>query len=312
MTTTSADVPPLVVVQARTGSTRLPGKVLADLDGEPMLGFQLRRLGGLPDAQIVVATSDRPADDAVADVAATVGVAVVRGPEDDVLGRFMVALDAFPAPTVVRLTGDCPLTDPGIVGSVLAHHTRHGADYTSNVLPRSFPKGLDVEVVSAAALRVAQAEATDPADREHVTPYLYRQPGRFRLANVDSGRDLGEEWWTVDTASDLARVRTLVASVVEPRTATWLDYLAAAGTTTPVGPVHLRPSVAPEVGSNPWVRTWDAIAAGSVVGVASVTVGTDPSGGPIRRRRVDVERAWLDATEAALDDLLTGDQQTRD
>lgn len=312
MTGSSVGGPPLVVVQARTGSTRLPGKVLADLDGEPMLGFQLRRLRGLPDAQVVVATSDRPADDAVADVAAAVGVAVVRGPEDDVLGRFLVALDAFPAPTVVRLTGDCPLTDPGIVGSVLAHHTRHGADYTSNVLPRSFPKGLDVEVVSAAALRVAQAEATDPADREHVTPYLYRHPGRFRLANVDSGRDLGEEWWTVDTASDLARVRTLVASVDEPRTATWLDYLAVAGTTTPGGPVHLRPSVAPESGSNPWVRTWDVIAAGSVVGVASVSVGTDPSGAPIRRRRVDVERAWLSTTEAALDDLLTGDQQSRD
>ena len=181
------------------GSSRLPGKVLEDLGGRPMLRFQLDRLAPLDVDHLVVATSTLARDDAIAEVAAAGGTPVVRGPEADVLERFLVALRTYPADTVVRLTGDCPLSDPGIIGEVVALHHERGADYTSNVFPRTFPKGLDVEVVSADALRTAAAEATDAAEREHVTPYLYRHPERFRLANLRSGLGLGDERWTVDT-----------------------------------------------------------------------------------------------------------------
>jgi spore coat polysaccharide biosynthesis protein SpsF len=148
------------VVQARTGSTRLPGKVLADLGGEPLLAFMLRRLRPIAVDRLVVATSDDRRDDAVAAVAERAGVAVVRGPEDDVLARFAIALDAHPADTVVRLTADCPLVDPDVVDEALALHRRSGAAYTSNTLIRTFPDGLDVEVVSADALTDAASHAT--------------------------------------------------------------------------------------------------------------------------------------------------------
>ena len=134
----------------------------------------------------------------------------MRGSESDVLARFIDALDAHPATHVVRLTADCPIADPVLIEAVLARHLDRGADYTSNVFPRTFPRGLDCEVMTAIALRTAHAEATDAAEREHVTPYLYRRPERFALANMRNDEALGAEGWTVDTAEDLEFVRVLV------------------------------------------------------------------------------------------------------
>ena len=203
----------LCVIQARMGSTRLPGKVLADLGGRPMLQFMLERLHGLPVSEVVVATSTEPGDDAVAALGATLGVPVVRGPEHDVLARFAQALESHPADHVVRLTGDCPLADPDVIVATLELHRERHADYTSNVIPRTFPKGLDVEVARAEALRVAAAEAEDPAEREHVMPFLYRHPERFRLATLRGPELLGHERWTVDTAHDLEIVRQAVERI---------------------------------------------------------------------------------------------------
>ncbi len=203
----------LCVIQARTGSTRLPGKVLQDLGGRPILRFMLDRLAPLS-ARVVVATSSLERDDPVAEIARVAGRSVVRGSESDVLSRFVDALDAHPADHVVRLTADCPLTDPVLVEAVIARHLEWAADYTSNVFPRTYPKGLDVEVVRADALRAAHLETRDPVEREHVTPFFYRRPERFRLANLRAtgpGPWLGREGWTVDTADDLAFVREIVA-----------------------------------------------------------------------------------------------------
>jgi spore coat polysaccharide biosynthesis protein SpsF len=200
----------LCVVQARTGSNRLPGKVLQDLGGRPLLRFMLDRLADLRVDELVVATSVLDRDDAVVDVAWDAGRQVVRGSESDVLSRFVDALDARPADHVIRLTADCPLADPVLIESVLARHLDRGADYTSNVFPRTFPRGLDCEVMTATALRSAHAEATDAAEREHVTPFLYRRPERFALANMRNDRVLGREGWTVDTADDLVFVRSVV------------------------------------------------------------------------------------------------------
>ena len=200
----------LCVVQARTGSTRLPGKVLADLGGRPLLRFMLDRLSDLHVDELVIATSTLDRDDAVVDIAFDAGRQVVRGSELDVLDRFAGALATYPADHVIRLTADCPLADPVLIEAVLARHLDRGADYTSNVFPRTFPRGLDCEVMTAAALRTAHAEAVEPAEREHVTPFLYRRPERFALANMRNDVVLGHEGWTVDTPEDLAFVRSVV------------------------------------------------------------------------------------------------------
>lgn len=234
----------LCVVQARTGSTRLPGKVLQDVAGRPMLAFLLERLSALAVDSLVVATSTLDRDDPVAEVAARAGVACVRGPETDVLARFVAVLDAHPADDVVRITADCPLTDPELVGQVLDLHRRREADFTCNVLPRTYPKGLDVEVAGAGSLRKAAEEAEDPAEREHVMPYLYRHPEVFTLANLRSGADLGEERWTVDTAEDLAAVRSIVEQLGAGTGAGWREILAVVGRHAhpAAGQIRLRPA----------------------------------------------------------------------
>ena len=235
----------LCVVQARTGSTRLPGKVLQDLGGRPLLRFMLDRLAGLRVDELVVATSTLDRDDAVAEIACAAGRPVVRGSEADVLDRFATALDAYPADHVVRLTADCPLSDPVLIERVVARHLDLGADYTSNVFPRTFPRGLDCEVMTAAALRTAHAEAVDPAEREHVTPFLYRRPERFSLANLRNDVPLGAEGWTVDTAEDLEHVRAIVAAMAARGDSfLWREAWAAIGARRPAeaGEVVLQPA----------------------------------------------------------------------
>jgi spore coat polysaccharide biosynthesis protein SpsF len=234
----------LCVIQARMGSTRLPGKVLADLGGRPMLQFMLARLRGLPVSELVVATSTEPSDDAVADASTALGVRVVRGPEQDVLARFVQALESHPADDVIRLTADCPLADPEVIVATLELHRQRHADYTSNVIPRTFPKGLDVEVARGEALHAAAAEADDPAEREHVMPFLYRHPERFRLATLRSTELLGDERWTVDTAHDLEIVRRAVNQLEGRHDFGWREVLEVLGRTwrAPRGKPSLRPA----------------------------------------------------------------------
>jgi len=147
----------------------------------------------------------------LAQVLTAAGIPVHRGDLADVLGRFIGALTSFgPAETLVRLTADCPLADPTVIDATVARFRETGADYASNVAePRTFPKGLDVEVMRAEALRSAAAETADPYDREHVTPFLYRNPDRFRLAGYAQDVDEGEVRWTVDRPDDLEFVRAV-------------------------------------------------------------------------------------------------------
>lgn len=238
------------VVQARTGSTRLPGKVLAEVAGRPMLGFLLDRLARLRVDDLVVATSDLERDDPVAAVAAERHVDVVRGSEGDVLDRFLTALDAHPADVVVRITADCPLSDPDLISAAIDLRAQTGADYVSNSLLRTFPVGLDVEVVTATALRQAAAEATDAPEREHVMPFVYRRPERYRLVALRCPDLLGDERWTVDTPADLERVRDIVARVPDPVTAGWRDVLAVFGrhADPEPGEVVMRPALEDDAG----------------------------------------------------------------
>lgn len=199
------------LIQARMGSTRFPGKVVHELGGRPMLRFMLDRLETLPVERIVVATSDLEADDLVEKIALEAGANVFRGSERDVLGRFAGAAEAFPADLVIRLTADCPFADPEVVARALAGSEYAGSDFFSNTVIRSFPVGLDVEVMSFSALRMAADEALDPFEREHVTPFIYRRPERFRLGAFVSGRRLSHLRWTVDYPEDLDRMRQLLA-----------------------------------------------------------------------------------------------------
>jgi spore coat polysaccharide biosynthesis protein SpsF len=201
----------VAVVQARTGSTRLPGKVLLDLAGGPMLDRVVRRAlrSSRVDA-LVVATTDEPGDDAIEERAAALGVPCFRGSEDDVLDRTYRAAREHDAGVVVRITSDCPLVEPEIVDRVVAaFEADPAADFASNTLDRTYPQGLDVEVASLEALERAWEEAVEPYERAHVFPYIYEHPGRFRLVSVRDDVDRSSLRWTVDTEEDLAFARAV-------------------------------------------------------------------------------------------------------
>ena len=204
----------LAVIQARLGSTRLPGKTLADLGGRPMLAHVVERAAAIPGVDgVVLATTGHPRDDRLAEWARAASLPCVRGSEDDVLDRFHDALERHPCDAVVRVTPDCPFLDPEVSGRVVAawRGDPAGIDYASNVHPPTFPDGLDTEVIARAALVAAWREARLPSDREHVTPFVWRQPARFRQAAVRGDRDLSHLRWTVDTAADLEFARAVHA-----------------------------------------------------------------------------------------------------
>ncbi len=206
----------VAVIQARLGSTRLPGKALADLAGRPMLAHVAERTAAIPGiASVVLATTVSPADDALEHFARRAGLHCIRGSEADVLNRFLLAARETKAEAVVRVTADCPLLDPEVSGRVLAEYVgrRPGVDYVSNVHPPTYPDGLDTEVVSSEALEAAARETQLPSDREHVTSYLWRRPERFRLANVAQTQDLSALRWTVDAAQDLEFIRAVYAAL---------------------------------------------------------------------------------------------------
>ena len=192
-------------------STRLPGKVLADLGGRPVLEWVVSRLRDSRElAGVVVATSDDPSDDPVAEAAPA---RVVRGPLDDVLGRYAIAARELGFEGLVRITADCPLIDPAVVNEVVAEWRASEADYVANVIePRSFPVGMDTEVVSARALLAADAEATDPYDREHVTPFVRSRPERFTQTAVRLDPPRADVRLTLDTPEDLEHLRAVVAT----------------------------------------------------------------------------------------------------
>lgn len=192
------------------GSTRLPGKVLHNIAGATMLArvvARVRRATALD--QIVIATSTLPADDAIASACATLDVPCFRGSEEDVLARYYGAATNYAADVVVRITADCPLIEPTIIDLVVHSFLREFPDYASSALERSFPRGLDVEVLSMAALTLAHHEAQDAYQRVHVTPYIYHHPERFRLLTVRSEIDYSFHRWTVDTPEDLRLVQAI-------------------------------------------------------------------------------------------------------
>lgn len=232
------------VLQARGDSPGLIDGALTTLGGRPLLAFMLARLAGIEGARMVVATSDSLDDDGVAEVARGAAVEVVRGPAADALEQVRLACMAFPARNVVRLTAACPLVDPEVVASTIALHLERSADYTCNTLPRTFPRGLDVEVITHEAIETAAAEATEPDERDHVTAFISRRPERFALANYWCPEDLGDERWAADSPQDIERLRTLIEASPGGSVGGWREILALTGrraAPTP-GVLHLRPA----------------------------------------------------------------------
>lgn len=227
----------LAVVQARMTSTRLPGKVLADVEGEPLLSLLLARLERATTLErVLVATSDDPSDDPIADFCAGRGVAVYRGSLTDVLGRFVGATESH-AGIVVRITADCPLIDPAIVDDVVAALQASPASaYSSNIEPRTFPDGLDAEATRTGVLREIDRESDAPELREHVTLAIRNHADRWPRVAVTHQPDLGLLRWTVDTAADLEFVRALVGRLGSRRYDAGLDEVLAA--------IRQRPSLA--------------------------------------------------------------------
>ena len=219
-----------VIVQARWGSSRSRGKVLENIGGTTVLEYGLSRVARIPGVDCVVcAVPLGESNDPVAEEAHRVGAQVFRGSEHDVLARYHGAALMAKADTVMRVTSDCPIIDPAVCGEVLALLRREGVDYAANNMPPSYPHGLDCEAFTFDALDAAFKFATEPYDREHVTPWI-RRAGHLRRFNLEAAdRSLVNERWTLDFPEDLVYLRELCALVDRPMTAPWTDFAAAVG-----------------------------------------------------------------------------------
>lgn len=204
--------PVVAIVQARMSSTRLPGKVMKPIAGRPILWHVVNRLSAasLID-EIVVATTTGPEDDIIEEWCKLNGTSFSRGSLEDVLDRYYRAAESFGARTVVRVTSDCPLIDPALVDRAIERFNEGGFDHVS--VDSSFPDGLDAEVFSFEALRRAHCEAALASEREHVTPYIWKNPGAFTLGKIKSEVDLSGMRWTVDDERDLRFVTAVYEGV---------------------------------------------------------------------------------------------------
>jgi len=221
----------IAIIQGRMSSSRLPGKVMLDLAGEPMLMRVVERVRLAKSLDgLVVATTLDPTDDALEAFCHQNGIPCFRGSLPDVLDRFYQAAKVYRAGVIVRITADCPLVDPGLIDETVNLFHQAGADFAANRLPppfqRTYPIGLDVEVCSFAALERAWTEATQQHDREHVLPYLYEVEGRFKVAVLNYNQDFGKLRWTVDTPQDLELVRQVYRRLAGRPDFSWLDVLA--------------------------------------------------------------------------------------
>jgi len=207
----------VIIIQARMGSSRLPGKVLKPVLGKPLLEYQWERLKSVRGAdQIVVATTTSSADDQIVEFCRTRGIDCFRGSEADVLSRYYEAATTYDADIVVRVTSDCPLIDPDVIDAAISRFGEYGdeqCNYLSNTLERTFPRGLDVEVMAYDALEAAHKVARQLPEREHVTPYIYTHPHIFRLKQLTADSDMSRHRWTVDTEKDFELVKMMLEAL---------------------------------------------------------------------------------------------------
>ena len=219
----------VAIIQARMGSTRLPGKVLMDLCGQTVLERVVRRVQKCKYVnKIVVATSILPVDDEIEKACRKIDVPVFRGSESDVLDRFLRAAYAHHADICVRITADCPLIDPGLSDEIIQRfmQANPAVDYASNKIPQSYPRGLDTEVFSLAALKRAWENASQSYERTHVTIYMYEHPNQFSLLSITNDVNRADWRWTLDTSEDLEFIRQIYSRLGVTDRFTWRDVLA--------------------------------------------------------------------------------------
>ncbi|MCH2200471.1 MAG: glycosyltransferase family protein [Fuerstiella sp.] len=218
----------VVIIQARMSSSRLPGKVMIDIAGQPMLARVISRVQQTTIAdEIIIATSTEPEDDELAAVCRQHDWPCFRGSHLDVLDRFYQAASAFSADIIVRVSCDCPMIDPDITDRVAGKviNSAGTVDYAANMLPpRTFPRGVDVEAFTFEALSKCWHESHTETCREHVTPYIYLNPDQFRILRVTNATDESCHRWTVDTPEDLELLR-LICGHLGDSDFRWLDVV---------------------------------------------------------------------------------------
>lgn len=206
----------VIIVQARMTSTRLPGKVMKQVLGKPLLQYQIERLKRVKLAdEIVIATTTNQTDEPIIDLCNTLSIAHFCGSEHDVLTRYYGSATAHQADVVIRVTSDCPLIDPQVINQVIDYYLQNQStyDYVSNSIKRTYPRGMDTEVFSFSVLQQAFLEATAPPDREHVTPFIHRHPERYRVGYVTYPEDCSHHRWTVDTPEDFELIQKIIEAV---------------------------------------------------------------------------------------------------
>jgi spore coat polysaccharide biosynthesis protein SpsF len=204
------------IIQARMNSTRLPGKVMKKILDKTLLEYQIERVRRAKSIdQIIIATTTKESDNPIIELCQRLAIPYYRGSEEDVLSRYYETAVKFQADAVVRLTSDCPLIDPYVIDKVVYHflENRTRLDYVSNTLIRTYPRGMDTEIMSVEALIKANDDADEPADREHVTAYLYRHPEQFRLANIYYKSNESQHRWTVDTPEDFQLIQKVITEI---------------------------------------------------------------------------------------------------
>ncbi len=204
----------VAIIQARMGSTRLPGKILKEVNGKPLLTYQIERLKASRKIdQLVVATTVKSQDDVIVDFCLSHNIKYYRGSESDVLARYYGATQQFDGETIVRITSDCPLIDPNVVDQTIDFFIDNKFDYVSNAIEPTYPRGLDVEVFSRESFEKVFKEATLSRDREHVTAYYYTNPIKFKIGSVKNAIDYSEHRWTVDTIEDFQLIKLIIKNL---------------------------------------------------------------------------------------------------
>ena len=198
----------LAILQARMSSSRLPGKVMMPITGVPMIYRQIERIRlSTTINEIIIATSTDSSDDVLVEYLRTHGIRVFRGSLDDVLSRFLeIEIEVQPT-AIIRLSGDCPLVMPELIDKMVIQFYESNVDYLSNTLEPTYPDGLDIEIITASAIRKLAKYELSEAEREHVTLGIYRRPSEFTLENFRGEEDLNQNRWTVDYLEDLQFVR---------------------------------------------------------------------------------------------------------
>lgn len=206
----------LAIIQARMGSSRLPSKVLLRLEGVPVLEHVITRVSKSKKIdEIIVATTINKEDLSIVEMCASLGCRVFVGHANDVLDRYYQAARLLLPQNIIRITSDCPMIDPTIIDTVMAEHHKNSNDYTSNTILETFPDGLDVEVFSYKGLEIAWNEARLSSEREHVTPFIKKNPSRFKIQNVTNDIDLSGMRWTIDEPKDYKFLKEIFARVYQ-------------------------------------------------------------------------------------------------